>query len=55
MSPARQALLVHPALMEPKVLQVLPELRDRMALLVWRELMERQELRVLLVQRALMA
>jgi hypothetical protein len=37
--------------MEPKVQQVLRDLRDQQVPQVWRELMERQALRVLLVQR----
>jgi hypothetical protein len=39
--------------MEPKVLQVLPDLKDQLALQVWREQMEQQVLRVLLAQRVL--
>ena len=54
--PAQQALLVQQALMEPKVLPVLSDLRDlkdQPVLRVWRELMERQALRVQLAQRVL--
>jgi hypothetical protein len=54
--PVQQALLVQQALMEPKVLRVLPvlpDLKDRLALPVWRERMERQVLSVLLAQLVL--
>jgi hypothetical protein len=44
---------VQQGLMEPKVLQVLPDLKDRLALSVWRERMERQVLSVLLAQLVL--
>jgi hypothetical protein len=47
---------VQQALMEPKVLRVWPvlsDLKDRLALQVWRERMERQVLSVLLAQRVL--
>jgi hypothetical protein len=47
---------VQQALMEPKVLRVWPvlsDLKDRLALQVWRERMERQVLSVLLAQLVL--